>query len=305
MKNPASEENFRRIGESKNEVLEVIGSELLKDTFIFKRSASPESLEREFRLSTFLHDCFEGSDEVSEPLNYVTHNGQTYLVLRRVAGRSLPEVFTETTLEELMHFTHNFHTRLQTAPFSIDLQHQDYGQRLREKYLARILRTPLDSTTKSIDFIAEYLKQQPTQIIHGDLHPGNVLRRENGFTIIDQEQMTLAVKHMDLADILESHMLPLGDEEREKALRTYYSLEKKGTSFEEFMLTYSYSAVFKNLWTLGAFQLYHYGLDLKEVTEAKKQYRERTTSHLSNIADISPELRRNTSMIKEILAVYQ
>ena len=96
------EKKFKKIADSRNEVLEYGPSRLIKDTFVFKRGTDNERLRKGFTVNLFLNDINESGElKLSVPLRFLTFSsGNSYDISRRKPMKTLEEAFENASHEE-------------------------------------------------------------------------------------------------------------------------------------------------------------------------------------------------------------
>ncbi len=290
LQDPSLVQQFRRLGESRHEVLEISGEGILKDTFVFKRDIPSDYLTKEYTLDQLLYTLFGDQESVAQPLASLVHEGKQYLILRRVAGRTFDYTnhSSDDDLLRFMPFLSAFHKQLEAhrdhLPKGI-LAPRDYALFLQEKYTQRVpAEQHKPKVIAAIDHLAQELDAQPRNPIHGDLHPGNIFIHDRGFTLLDPEHMCLATRDLDLASLLEHDQLALSERELEQALQSYYQ-EETGSpkSFEERYRQYLPNALFRSLHTRGIFEGHSYGYAEQEHRRLKDYYEQRAHVNMGHL----------------------
>ncbi|MDP1694028.1 MAG: aminoglycoside phosphotransferase family protein [Candidatus Woesearchaeota archaeon] len=280
---PKTASRFRRLGNSRNEVVVVSGEGIVQSSFVFKRSPDKEHLEKEYTLTRKLDAIFEGSDTVVQALAFLSKDDLYYCILKRIAGISFVERFltgdSATTLDQVLPFLAQFHDRLRTQSDKLPedlLKRRDYGKFLQETYVKRMHLPPSPALTKALDYLNQQLDAQQRQPIHGDLHPENILASTNQFTIIDPEHMGIASPYLDLAAFLEHDALGLSAGTRERSLQTYYDAsETRRGSFEQVRLAYLQGVLFRMLQVRAALERQVYSTSLEHQQQLQQHYEHR------------------------------
>src|SRR3989344_637059 len=277
---PRTASRFRRLGNSRNEVVVVSGEGIVQNSFVFKRSPDKEHLEKEYTLTRKLDAIFGGSNTVVQALAFLSKDDLHYCILKRIAGISFVERFltgdSVTTLNQVLPFLAQFHDRLRTQSDKLPeglLKRRDYGKFLQETYVRRMHLPSSPAVAKALDYFTQQLDAQQRQPIHGDLHPENILASVNQFTIIDPEHMGIASPYLDLAAFLEHDALHLSSAARERSLQTYYdALPIHEGSFEQVRLKYLHGALFRMLQVRAALARQVYSTSLEHQQQLQHYY---------------------------------
>lgn len=301
LRDPSLVQQFRRLGESRHEVLETSGEGVIKDTFIFKRDIPSNHLTKEYTLDQILYTLFGDREAVAQPLASFVHEGKQYLILRRVAGRP----FVKTDLEQFMPFLSGFHTSLEHHQHQFPrglLEPLAYAPFLEQKYVRRVpAERHLQKVITALHHLAQELDKQPRIPIHRDLYKNNILVRDTGFTILDPEYMCLATRTLDLASLLEHDSLALTDTERAQAVQTYYlGQDKQVKPLEEFYRGYLHGALFRSLHVRGILEGHSYGSDAQEQQRLQQYYAERASANLQLLKSLD---RQSAQPLNNLLLV--
>lgn len=97
---PGREQDFVRLGESRNEVLEYRANEFLKDLLIFKRCDGKDvnKLYQERQNAPYVRGRI--GNEIVKSIAYVVHDGKAYHVLRHETNKTLEQVLQRGTRDE-------------------------------------------------------------------------------------------------------------------------------------------------------------------------------------------------------------
>ncbi|MBI1972409.1 aminoglycoside phosphotransferase family protein [Candidatus Woesearchaeota archaeon] len=301
LRDPSLVQQFRRLGESRHEVLEISGEGILKDTFIFKRYTPSHHLTKEYTLDQILYTLFGDQESVAQPLASFIHEDQQYLILRRVAGRP----FAKMNLKQFMPFLSGFHASLEHHQHQFPrelLEPLDYAHFLEQKYVRRVpAERHRQKVITALHHLAQELDKQSRIPIHSDLHPHNILVGDRGFTILDPEHMCLATRYLDLASLLEHNHLVLTDNEREQALQAYHHGETDSPkSFEEIYGQYLRSALFRSLHVRGILGSHSYGFTEQEQQQLQQYYAERACASLQLLKSLD---RQSVQPLNDLLLV--
>jgi hypothetical protein len=292
--------DFRRLGASRNEVLEFGGENLLHDLFVFKRNGY---LQREYVIDEFLYDVFGQSEVVPEPLAFFAYDGKSYLVSRRMPGHVLADGVSEDALLDFFPFLFQFHREVdlhqgELAARGVKLSPPNYRGSFHRRYLQRSGRQ--EELQRATSFLLDVVEGEPVGVCHGDVHPRNVLKRSGGFTLLDPEHLCLGTVKLDLADLLESHRLQLPDTFVLVGVRSYYNEQPSG-SFDRFYRGYAACAVVTMLETLGSLEVHSYGMEEAELEMARASYRARISRRLGELAHSDSSLREATQRLDDLV----
>ena len=300
LEDPDYLQQFRRLGTSRHEVLEIGSEGLLHDTFIFKRDNPSEHLTREYLLDQTLYTFFDDKEAVAQPLTCFIHKDKQYLVLRRIPGN----VLLKSDLAQFMPFLYQVHTLLKKQQEKFPpglLIARQYAPYLEQRYGQRVPSEQQKSRVLTALYrLAEQLDQQPKNVIHGDLHPDNVLSRTTSFTILDLEHLCLATRNLDLAALLEHDKFCLTESEQTEALHAYYQQDQGCISFEECYRDYQYGALFRALQVRGVLESHSYGSDLSEQKKLQEYYTQRAQRALAALQSLD---RHSAAPLEDILLV--
>jgi hypothetical protein len=144
LENPELESKFKRVGESRNEVLECDAGPFLKDLQLFKR-CDVESGERLRNERETMQICrVAHGKQVARSLAYFEHNGKAYHIVRRKKSRTLHKIVKTGSPEErrtALGYAADFLLRYHFSVFPFQPEPQEhYARRLQNVFLSQLPR---------------------------------------------------------------------------------------------------------------------------------------------------------------------
>lgn len=160
-----------------------------------------ESIEYEARMSQAVHSSGLPVPAVGEIMQV---NGRTGLIYERVEGVALWELMPQKpwTIVRYARRMAALHAEMHTNPLRVDIP--DQRQRLVRKLNGA---QALPEALRAKALAALETLPDGAAICHGDFHPGNVLARPQGETVIDWIDAT---RGNPLADLARSSVIALG-----------------------------------------------------------------------------------------------
>ncbi len=305
---------FRRIGESRNEVLQIGGEGILHDTFIFKKNKSPAYLEKEHALSQWLYALCKGGTLVVQPLAYTSYNDSALYVSRRLKGKSLAEALRQETasaslLQKAIDTLYQFQTIVAAAQKSLPpnlVTERDYPRFLKEKFIDRVTSdtTKQQEIINNTSFLVNLLSQHKKTVIHGDFHPENIYRGDTTMTILDPEHMTLAASTFDLVDLLESPFYIMDSQLLQQLTQYAHARCASQASHEQwFFSSYLPVAAYRNIHRIGAVLASSSALNPDEFKRRKNFFRQNATNSLTQLRSGNRQLYDSCRRLEDVLAI--
>jgi len=148
LEDPAREQKFRRIGESRNEVLECDAGPFLRNLILLKRcDVSVGQRLRDERETMQVGRVLHGK-QVARTLVYVEHDGKSYHVVPRKKSRTLHEIVKEGNIEErrvALRHASDFLLRYHFSAFPFQPVSQGhYAERLHSVFLDQLPKSWLE-----------------------------------------------------------------------------------------------------------------------------------------------------------------
>ena len=188
------EGRFEQVSFTSKEVLTLSFDAYLQDSFIFARSAAQGSLEGEHNLTSYVFSCFDDKSCVPMPYYFAKgQNGLDYSVCSRLRGCTLAGAdITGQDLLDSLGLYFDFCLRATACKesmgsFSADIPSPGYEAVFDEKFLRRM---PFDKAKKEklkkLFFpVISLLGKKPRHFVHGNLHPGNIIKGSGRYGLID------------------------------------------------------------------------------------------------------------------------
>ncbi|MBI2672384.1 hypothetical protein HYX16_05605 [Candidatus Woesearchaeota archaeon] len=260
------EEKFRKIADSRNEVLEYGPSKFLRSTFVFKRGKNEEDLRKGYLVNLFLENLNQKIKLAKSLIFLPEHNGLAYDISRRKPLRNLEDLFNELTdaekeptlcealanesiihraSREIIKEAEEYHLSADGIE-PVVLKRFDYIKALKRRLFDR-----LGINQSGIAFLSylelDKYKEFVLSLINGDLAISNIL--EDG-TVLDFEKAAIGNPMIDVITTLEDPKN--GNVSREKIFREVY-LRDYGTLEREFLEeSYKPYAVFVSAYQVGS-----------------------------------------------------
>ncbi len=311
LQDPVLVQRFRRIGDGRNEVLEIDDESILQDTFIFKRNKSPSYLEKEYALNTWLYTLFHGDSTVAQPLGYLSYHDIPVSISRRIKGASLAETLQHTSPSSILEAAIDFLCRFQTTATAEQersppglLSERNYLSFLTEKFARRVTSDTAQQQrlANRFLFLTNLLHNHRRIVIHGDFHPFNIYCSDHAMTALDLEHMTLASAELDLVDLLENHHYSLDQELKEHLLRYAHPRFAGKTSYNEWFSTrYGPVAAYRNLHRIGAVVGSVAMLQPDELKRRKECYRQHALDSLATLRTDHRQLHDSCRELEDIV----
>lgn len=199
---------FRRIQDSKNEVLEISTDRYLKEVFVVKNG--PIDIFREYRLLSALSRGNQSEPFCVTPLAYFTEGDISVLITKRKKGRSLEELFQGSVDEnvKIKESTRAVQSLAYLHSISPDINLPIYNP-ITELHRRLVERLPGEEK-KCRRFVTEYnrfaqnFSTEDQILVHGDFYPTNVLE---GGILLDLERGQWGDAALDLETFLGSPCL--------------------------------------------------------------------------------------------------
>lgn len=259
---PQREQQFKLMGESRNEVLEYAPNRFLQGLLVFKRCRIEGGQrlldERENMLA--LREQFGA--RIAQSLAYVEHDGKAYHVLRHGTSRTLEDVLRHSTpgerldrLKDSAAFLQELHqARYPCSAPALSDDH--YSKRLQQVFYGPLLDSRIHVPVALSALLPELgqrvhaaLAQMPVGW-YKDANPGNWLVEGDGRIVgIDFEHRIRLPVLLDLVSMLEFAQAPARKDEREVVLEQYRAL--LGVDRGSWARAYCWAALQRNLELAG------------------------------------------------------
>ncbi len=265
LEEPEHEKRFKRMGESRNEVLEYAANEFLKGLLVFKRCDQAEGKRLLYERENILALRERFGDEIVQSLAFLEHEGKTYHVLRHGTSRTLEDVLRSAPPEEqlsrltaaadLLGRIHRVPPPVPSAYMADDY----YSSRLVKVFYDQLQHTGAslpdglhDELVKVGGRIASALQDAPIGW-YKDANPRNWLVEDKNIVAIDFEHRTLAPVQLDLVSLLEFGSAPALPELRQAGMERYFSMYCQGraSDHDRFMHEYRFAALQRHLELIG------------------------------------------------------
>lgn len=257
------QDRFEQISFTSKKVLKLSFDELLANTFVFSQNPDTASFRNEHNVSRFVFSCYSDFSSVPKPYYFGMHSDNAYSVSSYMPGLPLSE--TEISDSDVMHSLEAyFDFCLRTTrsagrmpDFSASAPVLDPRSVFDDKFLARI---PADSDKKARlrkNFLSGLRKLggRPQHFVHGNFHPGNVIRGSDKYGLIDFGDACFANICCGVEQLLGHHLISTNKQETYAKLYDF----SDSCSKDEFLDDCAYSSVFVAAHLLGRSVCYNEG----------------------------------------------
>jgi hypothetical protein len=263
------EKQFKRLGESRNEVLEYAPNEFLKGLLVFKRCDEKDGarLQRERENIEMMRVRYRR--HVVQSLALTQHGGKTYHVLRHNTSRTLEDVLFKGTADErldaLKHsvaFLARMHQAGLQGPSGTALQEDHYAKRLRAVFYEQLIKYAPRSVfpeqlQPELTKVGARIAHELSGAVEGwykDANARNWLVENDGSVIaIDFENRVRVPVHLDLVSLLEFGPAAVSEAEHEMMLEHYLRVfaRKQKVDRTKFLQHYQVAALHRHLEIAG------------------------------------------------------
>ncbi len=260
------EKRFKRLGESRNEVLEYAPNEFLKGLLIFKRCDEQDGSRLQRERENILASRVRFKNHVVQSLAYAAHEGKAYHVLRHGTSRTLEQTLlarnAQESIDALKHATAALALlhRNVLGPGANDASGEGYYTNRLQTVFANQLAARVELTSElrnELDKAGYRVHCELADAQRGwykDANPRNWLVEDNGKVVaIDFEHRSLLPVQLDLVSLFEFGKASLNDNEREMMLEHYLRVlaRKKPVDREHFRAQYDAAALQRHLELAG------------------------------------------------------
>lgn len=257
------QDQFEQISFTSKKVLKLSFDELLANTFVFAQNPDNPSFRNEHNVSRFVFSCYSDLHSVPKPYYFSAENGTAYSVSSHMSGLPLSDVDI-TDLDVLHSLEAYFDFCLRTTKsagrmpdFSASAPVLDPLSAFEDKFLARI---PCDSGKKDRirrSFLPAVgkLSCRPKYFVHGNFHPGNVIKDSERYGLIDFGDACFANICCGVEQFLGHHQVRADKQAIYPAL---YEFSETGSK-DEFLEDCVHSSVFVAAHLLGRSVYYNEG----------------------------------------------
>ncbi len=275
---------------SSNEIY-LSNSDLANRLFIFKTGKNPKEIIEDYEKTEFIYSFFEDSkNKFVRPLKLLNVEGEIFSITKNAGNFNLKdyldlkhyeegkEIIT-TSLENLLLLQLKSNKNISGAMNLFDKQ--NFKRDLDKRYS--------DALVERLNFLFIDSRDCWKGIVHGDLHPGNiVLNRKGAPCIIDFEKSKIGLPYMDPITLIDNYSclnVFEGFEERKNQLTSYCENAFDSGVVDSFEKSMKYGHILGILENLRLCSLSEKFAG-KELELAKKHHMECCKSHFEELEDI-------------------
>ena len=275
---------------SSNEIY-LSNSNLANRLFIFKTGKNPKEIIEDYEKTEFIYSFFEDSkNKFVRPLKLLNVEGEIFSITKNAGNFNLKDYLDlkhyeegkeiiKTSLENLLLLQLKSNKYISGAMNLFDKQ--NFKRDLDKRYS--------DALVERLNFLFIDSRDCWKGIVHGDLHPGNiVLNRKGASCIIDFEKSKIGLPYMDSITLIDNYSclnVFEGFEERKNQLTSYCENAFDSGVVDSFEKSMKYGHILGILENLRLCSLSEKFAG-KELELAKKHHMEGCKSHFEELEDI-------------------
>jgi hypothetical protein len=270
LRDPRREQNFRIVGESRNEVIKCAKSPFLQGLLVLKRCDAEHAgrLARERKHVLALRGVH--GERIAQSLALIEHDGKCYHVLRHVDGITLETLLQQgareqqdLTLRDTVHFLASLHRYTPADREQAPQGAWYYHDRLVTTFCNELKKmgaavpvgvyAALEGASKAV---FGGLRGAPVGF-YKDANPRNWLvekgkgKGKDRVVAIDFEHGILLPVYLDLVSLLEFGPSPVDDFLRMDMLHEYYERAMPAVEYDRFLEQYRYAALQRHMELAG------------------------------------------------------
>ena len=297
-----SEEVFRtaieKIKRSKKSLVEkgsneiyLSDSDLANRLFIFKIGKNSEEIIQDYIKTEFIYSFFEDTkNKFVRPIKLLEVDGEVFSITKNVGNFDLKDYLDlkhyeegkeiiKTSLENLLLLQLKSNKSISDTMNLFD--NQNFKKKLDKKYS--------DTIVEKLNFLFIDSRECWKSIVHGDLHPGNiVLNRKGDPCIIDFEKSKIGLPYMDPITLIDNYSclnVFEGFEDKKNQLETYCKNAFDSGIVDSFEKSMKYGHILGILENLRLCSLSEKFAG-KKLELAKKHHMDCCKSHFEELEDI-------------------